>query len=81
MRKPEIDWKSDGWTAMQDADAEKHLLEITCRAEAGVVVEIRIRHNDGENAKGKATLNGENILPMPIREFAELYTKGALEIR
>ena len=74
-------WNKDGWTIVQEADAEKHLLGISCRAEDGVVVEVRIRHNDGEEVKGKALLNGQNILPAPIEDFKKYLENGTLVLR
>ncbi len=76
-----IKWNKNGWTAMQDADAQKHVLEINCRAERGVVVELRIRHNDGEETTGTALYKGENALPMDIEDFKKLYLAGELEIK
>lgn len=81
MKKQPIVWKQEGWTSIQNADAQKHLLEITCRAENGIVVEVRIRHNDGENEKGQVLFEGNPALPMGISKFAELYESGKLEIR
>ncbi len=81
MKKKDIIWNEDGWTVVQDADAENHVLEISCRAENGKVVEVRIRHNDGEEAKGSVTLDGENAIPMDIKDFKKAYLKGKLEIR
>lgn len=76
-----LKWKEDGWTTLQEADSEKHILEISCRAENGMVVEVRIRHNDGEEAKAKVTLNGESALPMAIKDFQKNYEKGKFEIK
>lgn len=81
MKKKEIIWNENGWTVMQDADAEKHVLEISCRAENGVVVEVRSRHNDGEEKKGIVTLDGAEVLPMPLADFKKYYKKGKLTIR
>lgn len=82
MKKDEIVWHDNAWTVVQEADAVKHRLEICCRAENGMVVEIRIRHNDGnEEVKATATMNGESVLPIAIPEFTKLFKKGKLEIR
>ncbi len=81
MKKSEIFWKNDGWTTVQEVDAKKHLIGIDCRADDGSIVEVRIRHNDGEEAKGKIMLDGKNILPISIDEFNKLYAEGKLEIR
>lgn len=74
-------WKEDGWTTLQDADAEKHVLEIACRAEKGTVVEVRIRHNDGEETQGQVLYNGQKALPMDLAEFKKLYNGGKLDIK
>lgn len=80
MEAKEIIWKKDGWTAVRDADAEQHLLGVIARAENGVVVEVRVRHNDGEETKGKVLCNGANALPMDCGKFAELFCNGELKI-
>lgn len=71
MKKKEkpIEWNSDGWTIVQEADAEKHILEISCRAENGVVVEVCRRHGDGEEEKLGKNLDGVHKLPMSLEEF------------
>lgn len=74
-------WKNDGWTCVQEADVEKHILEVNCRAEDGAVVEVRIRHNDGEEKAGTVLLDGENALPMSIADFSKAFAKGKLDIR
>ncbi len=76
-----IDWKENGWIVIQDADSKKHLLEISCRAENGEIVETRIRHNDGEEAKGNVVYEGKKALPMSVERFKKLYTQGLLEIK
>ncbi len=76
-----IRWKEDGWTVVQDADAEKHILEISCRSEKGNVVEARIRHNDGEEVKGTVKYDGKDALPMEIKRFKKLFSEGLLEIK
>lgn len=79
--KKDIIWNDNGWTVVQDADAEKHILEISVRSEVGTVVEIRTRHNDGEVTVGSATVDGKNALPMALDEFKKLLKKGEIEIR
>lgn len=81
MKKNKIVWNRDGWTVVQDADAAKHQLEISCRAEDGKVVEVRIRHNDGEESKGAALVNGKNILPAPLADFVKAFDEGTLVLR
>ena len=76
-----IKWNDNGWTVVQNADGKKHVLEISCRAEDGQVVETRIRHHSGEETQGIVLLNGENALPMPIKEFGKLFNKNQLEIK
>lgn len=74
-----IAWNENGWTALQDADAKKHILEVDCRTENGTVVEIRIRHNDGEEVKGKALCAGLEVLPISLEEFKKLFEAGSLK--
>ena len=45
-----------------------------------MVVEVRVRHNDGEETKGKVLCNGANVLPMDCGKFAELFCSGELKI-
>ena len=80
MKNSAVTMKKDGWTTVQEADAKKHILEISCRAENGSVVEVRIRHNDGEETKGAVLCDGKNALPISIEEFCELYNSGKLDI-
>lgn len=81
MMKKDIIWIENGWIALQDADAEKHLLGITIHVDDAKVTEVRIRHNDGEEAKGTVLLDGENALPMALADFKKYYLKDAFEIR
>jgi len=74
-----INWNENGWTTVQDADKKSHSLEISCKAENGIVTEVRIRHNDGdEMQKLTGTLKNGYSLPMPINEFADAYEQGKL---
>lgn len=81
MKKKICQIEDNAWTRLQDADAEKHILEISCRAENGKVVEVRVRHNDGEEKKGEIKYDGKPVLPLDIAKFAEYYENGKLEIR
>lgn len=81
MKKSEILWLTDGWTLLQEADAEKHILEVSCFAENGTVTAIRVRHNDGEATKGNATINGKNALPLDLEAFKTLFEKGMILFR
>ncbi len=65
----EIVWNENGWTIIQDADAEKHIVEVSCFAEGGNVTEIRKRHNDGEEEKLKKAIDANHTLPMSIEDF------------
>lgn len=76
-----IRWNENGWTLIQEADAVRHKLEIVCRAEYGVIVEVQIRHNDGNEQKGTVTKDGKNALPMPIKEFEKAFKNSELEFR
>lgn len=79
-QKP-IQWSPNGWTTLADAEAEKHILGIQCRAENGVIVEVRIRHNDGEEAPGRVTIAGKNALPIGIDDFIRLYENGVMIVK
>lgn len=76
----EIEWNKDAWTMIQEADAERHKIEICCRTEGDMVVEVRIRHWDGNEEKGTCTKNGENALPMPIKAFEKAFNNLELDI-
>lgn len=78
-KKSKINWIDDGWNTLQEANADKHILEISCRTEKGQVVEVRFRHNDGEEQNSNVTCNGEAVLPMAIKDFEKLYNKGNLK--
>lgn len=74
-------WKENGWTCLQEADAEKHVVEVTCRTEDGMVVEVRTRHNDGNEHHAEITMNGEPVaLPMDRKTFEKHFKKGEFEI-
>lgn len=76
-----VEWNENGWTTVQKADPVNHVLEINCRAENGEIVEIRTRHNDGEDTKGIVTVEGKDALPISIKEFSKLFEKGAIDIK
>lgn len=69
MKKVKIGIKPSGWTVIQEANAEKHILEISCLAEDGKIIEIRKRHNDGEEQKITSKIDATHSLPMDIDEF------------
>lgn len=76
-----IVWKENGWITLQEADAAKHKIEITILTQNAKVIDVRIRHNDGEERKGTVLLDGENALPMELEAFKQYYLDGAFEIR
>ncbi len=76
-----ISWNENGWTTIQEADAEKHILEICCLAEDGIVKEVRRRHNDGEEEKLTKVLDGTHELPMPLAEFKKLLRKKEIVLK
>lgn len=81
MKKPEVNWNEDGWTTVTTANAVTHQLEVLCRCENGRVVEVRARHNDGEEVTGNVYCLGkgdEPVLPMSIRRFEKHFFKGEL---
>ena len=47
----------DGWTNIQEADKKKHVVQISCYAEKGIIKEIRKCHNDGDEVKIKGAIN------------------------
>ena len=79
--KKDIIWNVSGWTRVQDADPEKHVLEISVRAEDAKIVEARIRHNDGEEVNAKLYVAGELKMPMEMAEFKKLFAKKKVEFR
>ena len=76
-----IKMNQSGWTTISEPDAEKHILGVSARSVAGEVVEVRIRHNDGEEKKGTVTKDGANALPMSLDDFKKDYLADALTIR
>ena len=70
-----------GWTTIAEPDAEKHILGVSARSVAGEVVEVRIRHNDGEEKTAKVLKGGADALPMSNDEFLKLCQKNELEFR
>lgn len=79
MKKAIIDWKENGWTVVQEANAAKHIVEISCLAENGSVVEIRKRHNDGEEEVLKKAINAEYSLPMSLDDFKAVFESGKID--
>lgn len=76
-----IIWNENGWTIIQDADPDKHILGISCLTENGKVVEVRKRHNDGEEEKLTKKLDDEHTLPMPLDEFKTAIAKGKIKFK
>ena len=76
-----IEWNENGWTVIQEADPVKHILEITCRVEDGKVVEVRRRHNDGEEEKLTGKLDETHTLPMAFEFFKKAITKGEIKLK
>ncbi len=74
-------WNPDGWTTVQEADPAKHMAGISCRAEDGKVVEVRMRHSRGEESAAVVTCDGKDVLPISLDEFKTLYKQGKLDIR
>ncbi len=81
MKFSQINWINDGWTVIQDADAEKHVLEISCFAKDGQVTEIRKRHNDGEEEKLTKKINDEFALPMSLEAFKKAVEAGKINLK
>ena len=76
-----IEWNKNGWTVIQESDPEKHVLEIAALTEDGKVVEIRRRHNDGEEEKLKGKLDDTYSLPMAFDDFKKAITKGKITLK
>jgi len=68
----DINWVADGWTTIQDANREKHQVEISCYAENGVVTQIRKRHNDGEEEKLTKQISAKYALPISIEDLQNI---------
>ncbi len=77
----QIAWNENGWTVLQDANEEKHILEMSCFCKNGVVTEIRSRHNDGEEEKYTGALKDGYTLPMPLDVFADAFQKGLITLK
>lgn len=73
-----IEWKKSGWTCIQEADAKKHILEISCYVQDGNVTKVVIRHNDGEEQIAKVIADGKNVLPISTADFEAKFNKGEL---
>ncbi len=65
----------NGWTSIQDADSEKHVVQLSCYAENGMIIEIRKCHNDGEEIKITGAINDKYTLPMTIADFKKVFKK------
>ena len=76
-----IIWNENGWTVLQSADPDKHILEISCLAEDGKVIEVRRRHNDGEEEKLTKKLDDIHTLPMTFADFKTAFTKGEIKLK
>lgn len=76
-----IEWNENGWTVIQEADPVKHVLEIACLTENGKVIEVRRRHNDGEEEKLTGKLDDMHSLPMALVFFKKAITKGEIKLK
>ncbi len=79
--KKKTEWNAYGWTVIQESDPEKHILEIACLTENGKVVQVRRRHNDGEEEKLTGKLDETYSLPMDFEEFKKAVSKGWLTLK
>lgn len=73
-------WNENGWNSLQEPDAKKHVLSIDCLAKNGQVVEVRVRHHDGEEYVAKVTVAGKPVLPLDIPTFQKHFDKYELEL-
>ena len=76
-----IEWNKYGWTVIQESDPDKHILEIACLTKDDAVVEVRRRHNDGEEEKLTGKLDETHSLPMAFEDFKKAITKGELKLK
>lgn len=76
-----IDWKEAGWTTIQEADPVKHILGIMCLTEDGKVVEVRYRHNDGEEERLTGKIDDAHTLPIAFEDFKKAIKKGEIKFR
>ena len=76
-----IEWNENGWTVIQEADPVKHILEITCLAVDGKIIEVRKRHNDGEEEKLTKKLDETHSLPMPLDDFKTALRKKEIKFK
>ena len=81
MKKDYINWNDHGWTTIQDADAEKHIIGISCLTEDGYVTEVRKRHNDGEEEILRKKLDINFSLPMKFEDFKNAIEKGYITLK
>ncbi|GEM_PF-2312098 len=81
MKKKDILWLPNGWTVIQEADAENHVLEISCFAKDGIVTEVRKRHNDGEEEKLTKKLDATHNLPMALDDFKTAIEKQEITLK
>lgn len=72
--------KDNGWTTIQEANSKKHIKEINCRAEDGMVVEVSLRHSQGELVKTEVMFGGQKALPMAIKEFQKHFDNDEFNI-
>lgn len=80
MKKHNIFWRDNGWTVIREADSKKHLTEISCLCKDSSIIEIRKRHNDGEEEVLKKAIDSKHSLPMSSAEFEEKYFNDEFEI-
>ena len=81
IKMKKIEWSKNGWTVIQESDPDKHILEIACLAENGKVVEVRRRHNDGEEEKLTGKLDENHTLPMELEFFKKAVAKGEITLK
>lgn len=81
MKKNEILWNENGWTVIGNADGEAHTLEVSALAENGKIVEVRVRHADGEEKVLKAKIDAAHTLPMALADFKAAVARGELKLK
>lgn len=70
-----IAWNDNGWTEVQSVNEAKHIVGISCYAENGIVKQVRLRHNDGEEELIDKSVAPGKTLPMPMQDFKTLMSE------
>lgn len=81
-KKSKVAWKENGWTVIQEGNKAKHILEMSCFCEGGIVKEVVCRHgNSDEEIKYTGELKNGYSLPMSLEEFKTAFDKGLMNLK